>query len=109
MTKTERTIKAIDAALDAVCTMHYEAVKAEALRVMRTHPNLKMFCMGMGSADFRDFKGASYSGADGITPKYMMATFDILDEFDCHLKTSGTTLIIKRMSHGGPLVLRDGH
>mgnify|MGYP001764776401 CR=1 FL=1 len=53
----KESLAAIEKLLDRAGDLHRQLVREEALKVMLAHPNLKTFCMGMGSADFTDFAG----------------------------------------------------
>lgn len=73
--------------------MHYNAaekiaseeVQRLARKILREHPNLHEFIMGMGSAFFTDkYRNVKSSGYE-----YMAPLFDLIDEWDCVLKITG--------------------
>lgn len=103
--KRKETLVAIENLLDRAAELHLLLVREEAMKVMLAHPNLRLFCMGMGSANFDDFAGKSYNNAEDA-PKYMKPFFDTLDKFDYTLKTSGAPLRITRPNRNAPLTIK---
>jgi len=75
-------------------TIALEILEKRARKILRQHPNLKEFVMGMGMASFGDHKGEVVEAA------YMEPVFSFLFEWDS-LKLTGEAM---RFTADGPVV-----
>ena len=75
---TEKIQEANDIALSLI--------ELRARKVLKIHPSLKEFVMGMGCAIFTDHLGNT------IRPKYANPVFEIIEEFDAILHLTGNSM-----------------
>lgn len=85
-------------------------IEQRAREILKKRPTLKEFVMGMGSAQFTlkkpmpygdCLKVDSFAAWDDAFPRYLKPVFDIINEWDCVLKLTGTPM---RFTATGPKV-----
>lgn len=105
----KKFVEPIQAKLNELSQVAYEAIKAEAMSAMRIDPEIKSFCMAMGSVSFycewmEDLDGdGEYIQLDGHLDPHELPNnphaaniTHILDELNSQLYLTGMALKITR-------------